>query len=92
MDGIRRRAIGVLPALALLGLTACASSNPPKLATCNGKHLRDVNVHGTVLPGGTAQTAPDAGEAPPPPPRTGARDTGDRAALLASLRPCGGLG
>lgn len=91
MDGIRGGAIGLLPALALLGLAGCASSNPPKLATCNGKHLRDVNVHGTVLPGGTVQAVPDAGEAPPPPPKTGARDD-DRAALLASLRPCGGLG
>ena len=71
MDRIRRGGIGLLPALALLGLAACASSNPPKLATCNGKHLRDVNVHGTVLPGGTVPTAPNASEAPPPPPRTG---------------------
>lgn len=92
MGWYRRSGIGLVSALALLGLAGCASSNPTKLATCNGKHLRDVNVHGTVLPGGTVQTVPDADEAPPPPPKTGARGEGDRAALLASLRPCGGRG
>lgn len=92
MGRYRRSCVGLLPALALLGVTGCASSNPPRLATCNGKHLRDVNIYGTVLPGGTAPAAPEAGEEPPPPPKTGARSDNGREMQLASLRPCRGQG
>ncbi|CAM5576027.1 hypothetical protein [Tardibacter chloracetimidivorans] len=93
MDRFGRGALGVVPAIALLGAAGCASTNPPKLATCDGKHLRDVNIYGTVLPGGEQPGSPAAAdEAPPPPPATGAwRDTEEKA-RLASLRPCGGQG
>lgn len=93
MNWFGKGALGAVPAIALLGATGCASTNPPKLATCDGKHLRDVNIYGTVLPGGERPSAPGAvDEAPPPPPATGAaRDTDDKA-RLASLRPCGGRG
>ncbi len=81
---------GLLAACMILasGLSGCASSNPPRLATCDGKHLRDVNVHGTVLPA-PSQPAPSEMR-----PQTGPEARSDRkdAGRLASLRPCGGLG
>ena len=69
--------MGILP---LLGLAGCASG-PKKLAVCNGQHLRDVNIYGSVLPGSpvpavTAPRAvppipplshPEVGDPPPPP-------------------------
>jgi hypothetical protein len=55
-------AFGVVTALA-----GCATS-PKKLAVCDGHHLRDVNIYGSVLPGSPvpATTAPRS--APPVPP------------------------
>jgi|GEM_PF-4431223 len=62
-----RTALWLMAGIPLIGLTACASG-PKKLAVCNGHHLRDVNIHGSVLPGSPvpAQTAPRT--APPIPP------------------------
>jgi hypothetical protein len=59
--------------LAVLGVVGCASG-PKKLAVCNGRHLRDVNIYGSVLPGSPvpATTAPRA--APPIPPLSRPRD------------------
>ncbi|AMK26399.1 hypothetical protein FIM10_16980 [Sphingomonadales bacterium 56] len=59
--------------LAALGVVGCASG-PKKLAVCNGHHLRDVNIYGSVLPGSPvpATTAPRA--APPIPPLSHPRD------------------
>lgn len=92
----KKCATGLLSLLALLGTAGCVSPKLPRLATCDGKHLRDVNIYGSVLPGAEPQAPPDTPEAaptpPPPPPKTGAlRDTG-KAARLASLRPCGERG
>lgn len=76
----RRPALCLVAGISLMGLAGCASG-PKKLAVCNGHHLRDVNIHGSVLPGSPvpAQTAPRAvppipplshprAEDPPPPP------------------------
>lgn len=59
--------------LSVLALAGCASG-PKKLAVCNGHHLRDVNIYGSVLPGSPvpATTAPRA--APPIPPLTHPQD------------------
>jgi len=50
----------------VVALTACATG-PKKLAVCDGHHLRDVNIYGSVLPGSPvpATTAPRS--APPVP-------------------------
>lgn len=55
-------AFGVVAALA-----GCATG-PKKLTVCDGHHLRDVNIYGSVLPGSPvpATTAPRS--APPMPP------------------------
>lgn len=47
---------------------AFAASGPKKLPVCNGQHLRDVNIYGSVLPGSPlpAVVAPPA---PPPTPQ-----------------------
>src|SRR3546814_9282958 len=47
---IRQVTVCLIGSLPLLGLAACASG-PKKLAVCNGHHLRDVNIYGSVLPG-----------------------------------------
>lgn len=54
-------ALGVVAAL-----VGCATG-PKKLAVCDGHHLRDVNIYGSVLPGSPvpATTAPRS--APPVP-------------------------
>ncbi|SEJ81070.1 hypothetical protein SAMN05518849_11463 [Sphingobium sp. AP50] len=51
---------------ALLPAVSTGASNPKKLPVCNGKHLRDVNIYGSVLPG---STIPAVTAAPPPPPK-----------------------
>lgn len=77
---IRQVTFCLIGSLPLLGLAACASG-PKKLAVCNGHHLRDVNIYGSVLPGSPvpATTAPrpappipslshpQVGDPPPPP-------------------------
>lgn len=77
---IRQVTFCLMGTLPLLGLAGCASG-PKKLAVCNGHHLRDVNIYGSVLPGSpvpavTAQRAvppipplshPEVGDPPPPP-------------------------
>lgn len=47
---------------------AHGASGPKKLPVCDGKHLRDVNIYGSVLPGSPipAVVAPPA---PPPVPQ-----------------------
>ena len=78
-------------ASALLPAIVQGASGPKKLPVCNGKHLREVNIYGSVLPGSplpsiVAPPAPppvpqikqpvDAGTAPPPvPAETSARGT-----------------
>ena len=64
---IRQVAFCLMGSIPLLGLAACASG-PKKLAVCNGHHLRNVNIYGSVLPGSPVPgtTAPRA--APPIPP------------------------
>src|SRR3546814_7691851 len=66
---IRQVTVCLIGSLPLLGVVGCASG-PKKLAVCNGHHLRDVNIYGSVLPGSPvpATTAPRA--APPIPPRS----------------------
>lgn len=76
----RRIVACLVGGLAVLGVAGCASG-PKKLAVCNGHHLRDVNIYGSVLPGSPvpATTTPRAAPAipslshpkkgdPPPPP------------------------
>jgi hypothetical protein len=91
MGWLGRCSAGLLPIVAFLGASGCASTNPPRLATCNGKHLRDVNIYGSVLPGAPAAASGAPGAPPPPQSTTGARADG-KAERLASLRPCGGRG
>jgi hypothetical protein len=43
-----RRAL-ILRLIPLFALGACASAQAAKPATCDGKHRRPVNVHGSVL-------------------------------------------
>ena len=54
--------------IALLPSLAQGASGPKKLPVCNGKHLREVNIYGSVLPGSPlpAIVAPPA---PPPVPQ-----------------------
>lgn len=54
--------------IALLPSLAHGASGPKKLPVCNGKHLREVNIYGSVLPGSPlpAIVAPPA---PPPVPQ-----------------------
>jgi hypothetical protein len=51
-----------------LPIAAQGASGPKKLPVCDGKHLRDANVYGSVLPGSPipAIVAPPA--VPPVPP------------------------
>jgi hypothetical protein len=47
----------------LLALASCASANTTKLAACDGRHRRAVNIHGSVLgevPAVAAGQAPKA--------------------------------
>jgi len=55
-------------ASALFPALANAAAGPKKLPVCNGKHLREVNIYGSVLPGSPlpAIVAPPA---PPPVPQ-----------------------
>ncbi len=83
--------------LAVIGLVVLpslthAASGPKKLPVCDGKHLRDVNIYGSVLPGSPipAVVAPPApppvpqikapvdGTPPPPVPATGPAKTSAR--------------
>lgn len=61
---LRRSAVMI----ALLPSLAQGASGPKKLPVCNGKHLREVNIYGSVLPGSPlpAIVAPPA---PPPVPQ-----------------------
>ena len=54
-------------AILVVPVAAQGASGPKKLPVCNGKHLRDANVYGSVLPGSPipATVAPPA---PPPVP------------------------
>lgn len=87
---LRRSAV----VIALLPSLAQGASGPKKLPVCNGKHLRDVNVYGSVLPGSpipavTATPAPppvpqikrpiDGGPPPPPVPSLAPDKTSARA-------------
>lgn len=66
--------------IAAVPIAAQAASGPKKLPVCDGKHLRDANVYGSVLPGSPipAIVAPPAvppvptiekpRDGPPPPP------------------------
>lgn len=71
---------GVALLAAVAPMAAHGASGPKKLPICNGKHLRDANVYGSVLPGSPVpavvarpapppvpQVKPPAGESPPPP-------------------------
>ena len=72
-SSFRRNVACIGGCLAVLGLAGCASG-PKNLAVCNGHHLRDVNIYGSVLPGSPvpATTAPRA--TPPIPPLSHPRD------------------
>jgi len=61
---LRRSAV----VIALIPSLAQGASGPKKLPVCNGKHLREVNIYGSVLPGSPlpAIVAPPA---PPPVPQ-----------------------
>lgn len=61
---LRRSAVIII----LIPTLAQGASKPKKLPVCNGKHLRDVNIYGSVLPGSPlpAIVAPPA---PPPVPQ-----------------------
>jgi hypothetical protein len=54
--------------LATVPSLSSGASGPKKLPVCDGKHLRDVNIYGSVLPGSPipAVVAPPA---PPPVPQ-----------------------
>lgn len=54
-------AFGVVAALA-----GCATG-PKKLAVCDGHHLRDVNIYGSVLPGSPVPATTAPRNAPPVP-------------------------
>lgn len=77
----------VLSAIILPGLAGCAGNRLPRLPVCDGKHLRDVNVHGTVLPGPQQPSGQSSGDAAP---EQGAATPSARAPAewLASLAPC----
>lgn len=81
-------------ASALLPALANGASGPKKLPVCNGKHMREVNIYGSVLPGSplpaiVAPPAPppvpqikqpvDAGTPPPPVPAPPPEKTSARA-------------
>ena len=89
--------------LVLFPSLSYGASGPKRLPVCNGKHLRDVNIHGSVLPGSPipAVTAPPApppvpqikpplgGEIPPPPPvPNSASETASALADAESYRNC----
>jgi len=61
---LRRSAVMI----ALLPSLAQGASGPKKLPVCNGKHLREVNIYGSVLPGSPLPTIV-APPAPPPVPQ-----------------------
>lgn len=61
---LRRSAVIIV----LLPSLAHGASGPKKLPVCNGKHLRDVNIYGSVLPGSPIPAA-TATPAPPPVPQ-----------------------
>ena len=90
-------------AAASLPLSAShAASKPKKLPVCDGKHLRDVNIYGSVLPGSPipATVAPPApppvpqikrpadGGAPPPPVPGAAPDKVSARAVARSVGSC----
>lgn len=58
-----------LTLLALLSLTACAALQADPAPTCDGRHRRPANPHGSVL-GASSAAAPltPMGSAPTPPP------------------------
>lgn len=58
---LRRTAVLIV----MLPTIAQGASGPKKLPACNGKHLRDVNIHGSVLPG---SPIPGVVAPPAPPP------------------------
>src|SRR3546814_19366165 len=68
---IRQVTVCLIGSLPLLGLAACASG-PKKLAVCNGHHLRDVNIYGSVLPGSPVPATTMPRPAPPIPARKSA--------------------
>ncbi len=70
-----RALCGAAPLLLMVPAPAQAGSGPKKLPVCNGKHLRDVNIYGSVLPGSPipAIVAPPA---PPPVPHLDRAPTG----------------
>jgi hypothetical protein len=90
----RRSVACLIGGLAALGAAGCASG-PKKLAVCNGRQLRDVNIYGSVLPGSPvpATTAPRAappipplshpknGDPPPPPAVPSPTTSGDKVSL-----------
>lgn len=59
---------GVALLAAVAPMATFGASGPKKLPICNGKHLRDANLYGSVLPGSPvpAVVAPPA---PPPVPQ-----------------------
>lgn len=88
--------------IALLPSLAQGASGPKKLPVCNGKHLREVNIYGSVLPGSpipaiVAPPAPppvpqikqpvDAGTPPPPVPASRPEKTSARA-IPGIFRSC----
>lgn len=77
-----RYTLAALSLALLIPLAGCASSKPVKLAVCDGKHRRDANPYGTVLPGTPVAAPPTAGTADrpatlPPPPAPPADRTSD---------------
>lgn len=63
------RLVGSAMISATIGLTGCAGKLP-KLAVCDGKHRRDANPYGTVLPGAPPRAPADTW-APPSEPLKG---------------------
>jgi hypothetical protein len=63
-----RFASRVITAFGVVAALAGCATGPKKLAVCDGHHLRDVNIYGSVLPGSAVPAVTAPRSAPPVPP------------------------
>jgi hypothetical protein len=69
--------LSVVTVALLIGVGGCASAHTTKLAACDGRHRRAVNIHGSIL-GEVPAIA--AGQQPAPAPRPSAGSPSPQAA------------